>query len=84
MDSSQTKTEGATIGTKCYNHQTLDLPSLKGNSPVRGNVCEADKRVPVSGGKGGRRSLTEGLSPLCVLRSALCIHHCSDVADKIK
>ena len=30
-------------------------PSLKGNSPVRGNVCEADKRVPVSGGKGGAR-----------------------------
>ena len=29
------------------------LPALKGDSPVRGNVCEADKRVPVSGGKGG-------------------------------
>ena len=30
---------------------SLWKPSLKGNSPVRGNVCEADKRVPVSGGK---------------------------------
>ena len=29
------------------------MPRLKGNSPVRGNVCKADKRVPVSGGKGG-------------------------------
>ena len=32
---------------------------LKGNSPVRGNVCKADKRVPVSGRKGGTRSVTE-------------------------
>ena len=31
---------------------------LKGNSPVRGNVCKADKRVPVSGRKAVRR--TEG------------------------
>ena len=29
------------------------MPLLKGNSPVRGNVCNADKRVPVSGRKGG-------------------------------
>jgi len=27
------------------------MSPLKGNSPVRGNVCEADKRVPVSGRK---------------------------------
>ena len=38
----------------------LVLPALKGNSPVRGNVCNADKRVPVSGRKGGTRSVTEG------------------------
>ena len=31
----------------------VSLPRLKGNSPIRGNVCIADKRVPVSGGKGG-------------------------------
>jgi len=43
--------------------QTLNLPSLKGNSPVRGNVCEADKRVPVSGGKGVTRRVTGGLCP---------------------
>ena len=30
------------------------MSPLKGNSPVRGNVCEADKRVPVSGGKAGK------------------------------
>ena len=29
------------------------LSPLKGNSPSGGNVCEADKRVPVSGGKAG-------------------------------
>ena len=34
-------------------------PRLKGNSPVRGNVCKADKRVPVSGRKGGSRK-TDG------------------------
>ena len=38
----------------------ITLPALKGNSPVRGNVCNADKRVPVSGRKGGTRSVTEG------------------------
>jgi len=43
--------------------QTLASPSLKGNSPVRGNVCEADKRVPVSGGKGGSRRVTGGFCP---------------------
>ncbi|MBR3816429.1 MAG: hypothetical protein IKJ27_06865, partial [Clostridia bacterium] len=32
------------------------MPRLKGNSPVRGNVCKVDKRVPVSGGKGVRRT----------------------------
>ena len=32
------------------------LPLLLGNSPVRGDVCNADKGVPVSGGKGGPRS----------------------------
>ena len=26
---------------------------LSGDSPVRGNVCEADKRVPVFGEKAG-------------------------------
>ena len=31
-----------------------DSPIVWGNSPVRGNVCEADKRVPVSGGKMSR------------------------------
>jgi len=39
---------------------TLALPALKGNSPIRGNVCEADKRVPVSGGKGGPRKRWKG------------------------
>ena len=43
------------------------LPALKGNSPIRGNVCEADKRVPVSGGKGGPRKRWKGL------HFALCI-----------
>ncbi len=38
---------------KLYPRNLCEMPSLKGNSPVRGNVCEADKRVPVSGGKGG-------------------------------
>ena len=47
--------------------QTLNLPLLKGDSPVRGNVCEADKRVPVSGGKGGTRRVTERF---CELRIA--------------
>ena len=30
------------------------LAPLKGKSPVRGNVCEADKRVPVHGVKAGK------------------------------
>ena len=34
------------------------LPLLLGNSPVRGDVCNADKGVPVYGGKVGRCSLT--------------------------
>ena len=29
------------------------MAPLKGDSPVRGNVCEADKRVPVFGEKAG-------------------------------
>ena len=40
---------------RLYTDETLRnaslLSPLKGNSPVRGNVCIADKRVPVSGGK---------------------------------
>ena len=36
------------------------LPLPKGDSPSRGNVCEADKRVPVSGGKGGGEAVGEG------------------------
>ena len=31
----------------------VSQPLLKGNSPVRGDVCEADKGVPVFGEKGG-------------------------------
>ena len=34
-----------------YLYVSSILSPLKGNSPVRGNVCIADKRVPVSGGK---------------------------------
>ena len=36
------------------------MSPLKGYSPVRGNVCEADKRVPVSGRKDVTK-VTEGL-----------------------
>lgn len=36
------------------------LPLPSGDSPSRGNVCEADKRVPVSGGKGGGEAVGEG------------------------
>ena len=37
-------------------------PRLKGNPPVRGNVCNADKRVPVSGRKGARQGGEVSLS----------------------
>ena len=36
-----------------FTPESLFLAPLKGNSPNRGNFCEADKRVPVSGGKAG-------------------------------
>ena len=41
--------------------QTLNLPLLKGDSPVRGNVSEADKGVPVFGEKDVCGTQTEGL-----------------------
>ena len=40
-------------GRLLFSFRLREKPLLKGNSPVRGNVCRADKRVPVSGGKGG-------------------------------
>ena len=38
----------------------LVLPSLKGDSPARGNVVKGDKRVPVYGRKGGTALVVEG------------------------
>ena len=46
-------------GAKLTNYESwwIDfLPSLKGYSPVRGDVVVDDKGVPVSGRKGGPRS----------------------------
>ena len=37
-------------------------PLPKGNSPVRGNVCKADKRVAVSARKLSRFAVTEGFN----------------------
>ena len=45
------------------------MPRLKGNSPVRGNVCNADKRVPVSGRKGARQGGEVLKRHVCVPRA---------------
>ena len=51
------------------------LPLPLGNSPVRGNVCEADKRVPVFGEKGGGVAVGEGLDGLRTEKAVNGVKH---------
>ena len=58
-------------------------PLPKGNSPVRGNVCKADKRVAVSARKLSSVCETEGFKKESYIFGGGCMLHCNDIDDFI-